>query len=359
MFNKTSRPCPACGNWFATEICEVPLRATDDHPLRDGYSVVACETCGTGFANVQDQSDFYLDYYRSRAKYATEDIDEWSRQRASDAADRLIQCGITDDMSIVDVGCGNGALVNELRGRGYQAEGIEIGDDIPSADVLCLTGVLEHVWDVQALLLLLLSRVVYVEVPDAASYNGPYLAAFEDFNTEHVNHFSADSLEWLGARFGFTSKTRHFHVEVAPGWPATYLSTLWTRKNRDSSLVRSLRRFAERSSQDMAEINAQLESALTETDRFALWGSGESAFKLLALPALQRRQLTIIVDTNKARHGLRLRGITVVDVSELVKSDDRIVIASQLRRDSIVRSMTELGVADRLVCLPTEHEMAA
>ena len=321
--------------------------------MQGGYSVVSCDTCGTGFANVYDQNVFYRTYYREHAKYATEVIDEWSRQRASVAADRIEQ-RVPSDAFILDIGCGNGALVKELQQRGHQARGIEIGDSIGETDVACLAGVLEHVWDPAELLSSVPAKIIYIEVPDASSYCDPYLAPFEDFNTEHINHFSSASLEWLAARCGFkTRSSQRIAVQMAPDRPATYLSALWERRERDDDLVAGLNRYAGRSGEDLAALNVNLENALASYDKYTIWGAGETAFKLLALPALQKRKLVAIADSNPARQTLRFNGFSVRAPKDL-PSDCPVVVASSLRQDAIAQAAHELGIAGRLIVPTTE-----
>ena len=57
--------------------------------------------------------------------------------------------------------------------------------------------------------------VVYLDLPDASRYVDPYIAPFEDFSTEHVNHFSPSTLEVLASRCGFTPMfTERFTTEL-------------------------------------------------------------------------------------------------------------------------------------------------
>ncbi|MDQ1673510.1 MAG: hypothetical protein QOC98_2072, partial [Frankiaceae bacterium] len=55
----TNRPCPACRGSRADLVHELALQAPDGHPLGDGYDVVACRSCGTGFADVAASLDYY------------------------------------------------------------------------------------------------------------------------------------------------------------------------------------------------------------------------------------------------------------------------------------------------------------
>ena len=148
-------------------------------------------------------------------------------------------------------------------------------DDLGTFDCVCLTGVLEHLWDVDAAaqaLRRLVRRdgIVYIEVPDAGRYLDPYVAPFEDFNTEHVNHFSLGTLQRLAERQGF----RVVREEATACWFTAGVSTAliaaaWQPAarevpvdRRDDALEKELVQSARRSSLDYTRINETLERAL-------------------------------------------------------------------------------------------------
>ena len=313
--------------------------------------------CGTGFADVPDQTAWYDSFYAKYAKYATDVIDDWSRNKADAITDRIGEY-VAPGSRIIDVGCGAGALVQSLNARGFDALGcdIPIPHNLGWFDAVCMTGVLEHVWNIDRLMrtvldLLRPDGVVYIEVPDAARYMNPYLAPFEDFNTEHVNHFSHWALRLIAQRFGFHTAVSHTRVvEVAPGYRAAYVVTAWKNDGRvDPVLRQSLMAYAERSATEMRHIDEHLEKSLGYHKTFAMWGAGEFAYKLLATNALMNRTLGVIVDENTARRGQSFGGVAVMEPHNLVGSTTPIVVASQIRQEAIVKAAQNLGVEHRLV----------
>ena len=156
----------------------------------------------------------------------------WLEKKADDSALRIESALPSRDARILDVGCSTGALLGALTRRGFEdvsgvdpsAESVRLANtrygvqaqvgvlsSLPVTDdgfdCVCLTGVLEHIWDVDeairsVLPLLRPNGIVYIEVPDASRYEDPYVSPFEDFNTEHVNHFSSVQLRTLAARHG-------------------------------------------------------------------------------------------------------------------------------------------------------------
>jgi predicted SAM-dependent methyltransferase len=79
---------------------------------------------------------------------------------------------------------------------------------MPKFDCVVLSHVLEHVYDIPSFFaaarrLLTPGGYLYLETPDATRYDQYLYAPFQEFNTEHINHFSARALDNTSRRFGF------------------------------------------------------------------------------------------------------------------------------------------------------------
>ena len=104
------------------------------------------------------------------------------------------------------------ACVENTRNSGYQSYRGELAHlpaEMGRFDAVILTSVLEHVLDVKSAISALVAVCtdngrIFLEVPDAAGYADYLHAPFQDFNTEHINHFSTASLRNLMAQFGFS-----------------------------------------------------------------------------------------------------------------------------------------------------------
>ena len=112
-----------------------------------------------------------------------------------------------------------------------------------------------------------------------------------------------------------------------------------------------MRAFTERSILDMSWIENTLEQSLAESDRYVLWGIGESAFKLLALTPLAVRQASAYADSNVSRHGFRFDGAPVVSPSEIKSGQVPIVIGSLTQAESIANALADLGLQNPVVRL--------
>jgi 2-polyprenyl-3-methyl-5-hydroxy-6-metoxy-1,4-benzoquinol methylase len=376
-------------------VHSLELRTPDGHPLQGGYDVVSCGRCGTGYADVAVDQRVYDRYYAERAKYAADTATvhgvsaepAWVRARFDEAAAR-ISAHLPRPARIVDIGCSTGSLLGALRRRGYadvvgvdpspacadtawrlHGAPVHVGtlrqlpEGIGTFDCVCLTGVLEHVWDLDGAMAAIMSLLrpggaVYVEVPDASRYLDPFISPFEDFHTEHVNHFSAVTLAVLGARFGLeTVWSGAADNDIVPGATAAVAAVCWRRgcgtpfAGRDPALVASLRAFTAQSRDAWQRMDDALRADLGGSPDFVLWGIGELSVKLLASTVLAERSAAALVDGNASRHGLRFDGLEVRSPRALPPGAAPIVIGSFLRVASIRASIEALGLPNRVVTL--------
>jgi len=389
-----ARACPACGAAAAEPVHRVRLRTPDRHPLEGGYEVVSCLECGAGYADAAVAQAAYDSYYAQRAKYAadlptvagTTEEPAWVRARFDEAASRIARL-VPPGARVLDIGCSTGSLLGALRRTGFRdVRGIDpspasasvaerlhgvrvdvgtlhrLPERTGTFDCVCLTGVLEHVWDVDGAMAAVTSLLrpggaVYVEVPDASRYLDPFIAPFEDFHTEHVNHFSGATLAALGRRFGLgTAWCGPADNDIVPGATAAVVALCWRAGaehegtgGRDDALVRSLHAFTARSAEAWGRLGHRLRQDLGTSPTFVLWGMGELSMKLLATTVLAERSPAALVDGNPARHGLRFGGVPVRPPDSLRGGEGPIVVGSLLRGASIGRAIAARGLPNPVV----------
>ena len=385
------RPCPICrgalGEVLHTQRFDLP----DEDPLPREYDVVACAACGFAFADTPAPQSTYDAYYAARSKYEDRAVgtgggdNPYDLRRLEDLADFLASQVAWRDRPVLDLGCANGGLLLGLQRRGFtrlcgvdpspgcaanvRALGFEahVGGLFSDPDggrfgLVSLSHVLEHVRDLDAATSALRSLVdddglLYVETPDAAGYAACLRAPFQDFNTEHINHFTRRSLEGLLAGAGFAPVTSGEKVfEAAPNIPIPAVFTLARRVEApavaapvyDRDAVDRVREYVQRSADELRRLDAVIAPHLGAP--LQVWGTGQLLFKLLHDTCLGRARITGFLDNNPKLQGSTLRGVPVRAPSDAVPGVP-ILIASTLHGAAIAASARALGLANPLILL--------
>ncbi len=392
---RPSRACPVCVATAVDVLHAERMVLPAGHPLTSGYDVVACRECGFVFADtVVPQAD-YNRFYAELSKYADETTgtgggyQAWDDRRLDLMARTIAEAVPDRDARIVEVGCANGGLLRWLVAHGYrnvigvdpalacvrraaEVEGARafVGTlfDMPAealdADCVVLSHVLEHVQEVRGALegmraALRPGGVIYVEVPDATRYAEFPTAPFQDFNTEHINHFSQASLRNALEATGFAVRaTAPKLIEAAAGvpYPACYAvaerSDPPRRPSRDATLRPAIEAYIRMSAAAMARVRAEIDRLLAAHESLVVWGVGQTTFKLLSQTALGGAPIIAFADTSSTYHGRTLRGVPIIAPAELrALPSHPILIGSLVNRASIVESIGRLGLPNKVLTI--------
>ncbi len=349
------RPCPICQGRSGLFLLTMHFALPDDSPLPAHYDLLVCQRCGTGFADSSADAWAYREYYGAFSHYedpvvATGGGDEPADRRRIAELAEFLGARVPKGARVLDIGCGNGGLLVALHQRGFTnltgfdpapactsrilAQGlaacrVSLPLNDPAAiaghggpfDLIVMSHVLEHLFDAQAVvvsLLPLLSRggFLYLETPDAARYGTEGFPPLYFFDPEHINHFSAESLIFLGATLGLAPKiTGHKFLTLANGsrYPAVFglfqagiapsLPTV-----AEGGLYPLLQAYVEQSLAALEPLRTRI-LTLVGTDRpFALWGAGSLSQRLVGEPWFPGQSLRAVVDRDRNKQGLRFAG---------------------------------------------------
>jgi SAM-dependent methyltransferase len=368
----------------------------DDYPLPAVYDVVICADCGMVFADTPATQADYDQFYATCSIYADGSVasgggtEAWDARRLAKSVAIMSRLLLSKDAGILDVGCANGGLLQTFKNAGYsrvigidpapgcvantRSKGIEAhrGElsrfpaGIGKFDLVILASVLEHVLDVKKALAALVSVCapagrIFLEVPDAAAYPDYIYAPFQDFNTEHINHFSTASLDNLLAQFGFSRcLEERFLMDVTATIGSPSLELAYERRERtdstdgwkiDADFRRRMEQYIGASTIFMQKLDSQLAVALAGCTEFILWGTGQLAMKLLCDTALKDARLLACVDGNSVNFGKRLRGVPILPVERIPSQTVPIIITTLMHAEEVRSNIRALGLKNPIVSL--------
>jgi len=394
------RRCPICDSDKAEILHRQHLVVMDDYPLPSSFDVVLCSVCGMVFnrnsATQKDYDAFYARFsvHQTPAESVDGDIPVWEVSRLQNLAEVAAGCVAGEGGRILDVGCSSGGLLSNLASRGFtrlvgvdpspvcvahvRSKGIEahqggandLPPDIGHFDLITLTGVLEHIEDVRATIASLVPFFshggrILLEVPDAVRYADFLHSPFQDFNTEHINHFCCRSLCNLMQQFGFIL-VREEHVEIVgpSGLPLPCLLAIFEKAQQasigsawqiDDSFRESIQRYIDKSREMMEGLNRQIRNALSGGAEVIVWGTGQLTMKMLSDTALTDAKIIAFVDANPIHSNKRIRGVPILPPAEIPSGNWQIIVASLLHSGGILKLIQSLGLTNPVVVL-SAHE---
>jgi SAM-dependent methyltransferase len=369
------------------------------HPLANGYDVVACQTCGFVYADTSATQEDYNEFYEQMSKYSDPATSTgsgalaWDAERLQHTAATVARFLDSSEARILDVGCAGGGLLCSLRALGFnnsigvdpsarcvaevRAKGLDgmqgsIGHlRLParSFDCIILTGVLEHLRELrgamEGLLPLLKNKgLMYIEVPDATAYAEYLYSPFQDFNTEHINHFSPLTLRSLVRRFGLGpvfEGSRNIRSSATSFYPDIYgvfrADSDGAAEDRTDGLTDRIKLYIAASREMMKEISERLSLDLAGSDGVMVWGVGQLAMKLLKYSPLGRTNIVAFTDSSPVNWGRILHQVRIISPEDLRGMPHSIVIASLLHQSEIAQQIRSMGLDNRLIFLRDRPEI--
>lgn len=374
--NRSERPCPVCGSAEVAPLYLNTMAAVDG--LDMSYRVVRCASCGLAFADQLPAPETYAAYYRSLSKYdipaSPTDISPADRLRC-DAAVAMLKPRAGPDTRIADLGCGSGMLLGALRAAGwsrlagidpapgapeqarrrFELDCVQCGTldlaptllDLPVMDVICLTGVLEHLPRVREDLAALTAAIgqdacILVEVPALERFaHGPF-EPYGEFSLEHIQYFSASTLTRLFATLGFTALSSTL-VEL----PAGYCDSLFGLFVRNpaaaavasnSAVTDGIEGYIAQS--EILARTAMARIAASPAESLVIYGAGSHTARLLPrLVAAGEGRIAGLVDSNPNLFGKHLGALLIEAPNALDRDPEATIVVSSYRSQQAISAM--------------------
>jgi predicted TPR repeat methyltransferase len=378
----TPRSCPVCKHHNSSQLFRQSFSSLSHGSLLDGYVLVICDSCGAGYAQDIPPQTVFDRYYAEMSKYEYTDRagvqTESELQRFRQEVD-LVAPYLNRTDRILDIGCSTGGLLAEFKRRGFsnllgvdpspacakfteELYGIMAKPATISTldrlnervDIAFLTGVLEHLCDLDSSLDLIESCLrkggsIFLIVPDSTRYDRHFSAPFQFFSMEHINYFSPLSLSNLMARHGFSTVfTKRLTLPLTSNANEPSICGLfrWDLEAQDSSsFVRdeetepALRRYIQQSQTLEQQIQAKIDLLVDASRPLAVWGVGTHTLRLLETSRLSQAQLVAFIDSNVNYQGKTLAGIPVISPAEFDNSNAEILISSQTAEPEIFQAI--------------------
>ena len=360
-----------------------------------GYDLVVCELCGAAYSDAIPSQTVFDRYYEEMSKYERNHFDgavnPVDAERYRNVADMLAP-HLRERDAIADIGCATGALLAELKRRGFgnlfgidpspacvaagrKLYGIEmraltigrLQEIAERFDTVILGGVLEHLCDVDASVdrvtgLLKPDGRLYIEVPDATRYHEWFSAPYQFLSMEHVNFFSPQSLSNLMFRHGlqpvFVERVTRW---LSPTSAEPAISGLFRPIDPvnpsaafvfDSETGPTLKMYFDTSRELESKINAIIDGLTEAHAPLAVWGAGTHTLRLLETSSLAKANLVAFIDSNSRYQGKTLHGVPILAPSDWHDRSATVLISSQVAEREIKTQILEtLKWANPLVCL--------
>jgi hypothetical protein len=208
---------------------------------------------------------------------------------------------------------------------------------------------------------------VYIEVPDAARYCDYIESPFQDFNFEHINHFSPEALQFFFERNGFKNfETSQGSIEPVRHKFVPVISAFFQRStNKDFLEIagnlpypvaykKEINLYAQRSLEYFMRIKSLIKKELLNVDQVIVWGLGQLCLKLLAEDIIPQEKIFGITDStfNASVVSLSNKNINLLKPCDLINYDYPILIATTISQVPILKCIGDLSLKNKVITLP-------
>ncbi|MCR5487732.1 MAG: class I SAM-dependent methyltransferase [Lachnospiraceae bacterium] len=375
------RSCPACGNQIGRQLYRIDYKLPDDIHLGNGYDIVCCDNCGNCYADTASSKEDYDDYYNHNNYYGG----GWKFNASTDydyaVISRILAAYLSEDSMILDMGCGNGNLLNYLRQEGYHnLVGIDPSEaSIDSIVQYGFQGIIGSVYqpplsDIKVDFVIMTMVFEHLLCPEEAIDNirknylkkDGYLLLtwprFEDlmidqtpivnnFNHEHINYFSVKTADILLGRCGFERVCAHTSIGFQRNMLTTLSNVVLYRRmdsktdliEKDEITEKSIREYVVRGEKEEEELICIIERLAHDAEPVVVWGTGSYMMHLMAVSDLSKCDIRCFVDNNRLKQGKTLYGYSVESPDFLREFSGKVVITVMLYREEIKKQIDGMG----------------
>jgi SAM-dependent methyltransferase len=377
MNNKLYRNCPVC---YGSDIKNIRRVSFDmENILPDYYFLACCKNCGFVYANTAADAEDYERYYNEHNKYSSTITIDSEADSIYSAISPFLLKYIEKEDAVLDMGCGTGGLLLNMRKDGYsnltgcdpslasinklKEKGLKCikGSiyDIPAKNMqkfnaILLSGVLEHLYDVKSALrnislYLKPESKIICNVPDVLNYHSfpaplPYY-----INIEHINHFSSGTLLRLFEETDFSIlESVCTNIKFGEIKAPVIITVFENQKNRNISYNKTNKYLHDLDLKESV-CNKQINEIVSSQKSIAVWGTGNLARSFLKNTNLKKANIAFFVDNNSEMVGKDFCGYKVASPDSLNGFDGIILVLSILYFKDIEKQIINMGLKNYII----------
>ena len=334
---KLKRTCPICDCEDGNKLYGIDFAKSKSEFIPEHYDIVYCSNCGFIFSDTKWTQKDYDKYYSTTQKYLYMysdkhgGVSEEEAKKYNKQIDR-IEKYINKDANILEIGCGKGGLLINLKKRGFNNLcGLDVSsfqknilienniDYISSSffdmhkinkkfDCIISSEVIEHIYDLKSLVnniynILNDNGIIYIDVPNSSEYSSHFIKPFHYFDIEHINHFDINSISNLFIKFEMLNNGWYSEQIIDdkryPTLYSIFRKSINNKQiNKDYSNIKNINEY----------INISKEKENYKIGTYFLWGFGACLRRLL-LDDRYFNGINIagIIDKNKSLSGLKIK----------------------------------------------------
>ena len=341
---RLKRICPICDCNNGNKLYGIDFAKAKIEFIPEHYDIVYCSNCGFVFSDSEWTQKDYDKYYSTTQKYLYMysdkhgGVSEDEAKKYNEQIDR-IEKYISKDANILEIGCGKGGLLMNLKKRGFNnlcgldvsnfQKNILIENNIEyinssffdmhkidkKFDCIISSQVIEHIYDLKTLVnniynILNEDGIIYIDVPYSSEYSSHFIKPFHYFDIEHINHFDINSISNLFIKCELLNNGWYSERIIDNKKYPTLYSVLkksdnnHKQINKNYSNIKNINEYINISRENE---NYNIDNSFDNKPYF-LWGFGAYLRRLL----LDNRyfndiDIAGIIDKNKSLSGLKIK----------------------------------------------------
>lgn len=384
---KLERLCPCCNNDEGDKLFDIGFEVNNGLPSH--YNIVACTNCGFTFADSNASQSDYNEYYSGFNNYS-DDAEIKVGENIVGTQYESVFLGTKEYMlksdNIIDLGCGGGQLLYIYKKNGYKnlngfdpsekailslkKRGINgiVGnildevrnEDKNKYDVVLSTMVIEHIFDlhnyvehVKTYLRDDKSKIV-LTVPAVEGFCENILARANYFNQEHINYFSVESLDYLMCTHGLKriNDNTYYYYNGEKCILAVYVKEdMIEPVKKETVSAASIMSYLEQYNNKNKELNDKLDAIESLSSNIIVFGVGQLISGVLYERPSLINKIDYFIDNNPEKQKREYLGKKVCPASEVLNTENPIVICSMLNSEEIEKQIRDLGCENEVIKL--------